>query len=305
MSDPHPPHQPQQPGQDPWGSGQPAGDFPPQTPPNPAGYPPPPGAPPPPPGMPPYPPQQPGGWQPPPPPPPNKGNKVGWIIGGAALLVVVLLVGFVVVGAVLFSSNTESSSDDTQSSAGSQTPQADDGEHGVVVGAPEAETTVELASDFMCPACADFWASQGPTLESLALDGDIALVFHPVTFLDDESNGAEYSTRSAAAAVCASDEGEAEFFAYYTVLMQQQPEAGTDGHADGELVEMGVSEAGLSDDFAQCVESGTYHGWVQQASDEIVNDPEFAGTPSVRVDDEIVDDPGTTLPDVLSESDVD
>ena len=56
--------------------------------------------------------------------------------------------------------------------------------------------------DFMCPICNQFEGIYGETLNKLVADGSITLEYHPVAILDSQSQGTEYSTRSANALYC-------------------------------------------------------------------------------------------------------
>lgn len=154
----------------------------------------------------------------------------------------------------------------------------------------EGPVTVDLYEDFICPVCKDFQDSTGAQLQAYADAGHITMKFHPLGLLNSYSS-TKYSSRSAAAAVCAADEDK--FTEYEQVLFANQPPEGSAGLTDDELISLG-SQAGLGDSFATCVTDETYRGWV----DEITNNATADGitsTPTVMVDGETIEDKSTVL----------
>ncbi|HVQ96011.1 MAG TPA: thioredoxin domain-containing protein [Mycobacteriales bacterium] len=148
---------------------------------------------------------------------------------------------------------------------------------GVVIG--NGPVTVELYSDFLCPACRAFEANASDEIDSLLADGRIRLVYRPVAILDRMSTN-QYSTRSAAAGGCASDAGK--LAGYAKVLFDNQPAEGGAGHDDEQLIRYGTA-AGITDaGFEQCVRSGRYLHWVGQVTDAM-QAHNVRGTPTVFV----------------------
>ena len=66
----------------------------------------------------------------------------------------------------------------------------------------DGENTLDTYIDFMCPVCNQFEQAYGETIQSLVDDGTITLNIHPISILDRESQGTEYSTRAANAMYC-------------------------------------------------------------------------------------------------------
>jgi len=110
------------------------------------------------------------------------------------------------------------------------------------------------------------------------------MTIHPIAILDDRSTN-EYSTRSAAAAGCASDGGK--FLAYNDALYADQPAEGGAGPTDEELIATGRS-LGLGDDFATCVNDGKYETWPNHTTDS-ASARGVSGTPTVLVNGTKVD----------------
>ncbi|GAA4905342.1 thioredoxin-like protein [Stackebrandtia albiflava] len=222
------------------------------------------------------------------------------IMGSAIVGVVVVILGLIGVGLYLNQSEEV------------VPPQAQHTESGAIV-VGDGPVTVDLYEDFMCPICGLFDEEVGGELKQMAEEGRITLNVHPIAILDGASQGTRYSTRSAAAAVCAADDGK--FVEYADTLFTNQPEEQTPGLDDEELIALG-EEIGLGSSFESCVKDKTYRGWVQDATDTASADG-VTGTPTVFVDGEQIEVPAgqgldavieklrTTLSAKLAEAGVD
>jgi protein-disulfide isomerase len=119
---------------------------------------------------------------------------------GAALLVGLLIVGF-----MWFSRPAAPTVNDLD-------PPADEIPAGAIIdgrtmGSPDAKVTIEIWSDFQCPACMNFATRLEPlTIDQYVVTGKVRLVY-----LDAAFQGRRYeydeSTEAAAAARCAADQG--------------------------------------------------------------------------------------------------
>jgi len=98
------------------------------------------------------------------------------------------------------------------------------------VGPATAPVTIEVWSDFQCPACGFFARSVEPDLiDEFVRAGSVRVVYRDNAFLDDKVVGgtAQYnpdgeSQQSAAAARCAGDQGK--FWQYHDYLFENQKE---------------------------------------------------------------------------------
>jgi len=148
---------------------------------------------------------------------------------------------------------------------------------GVVIGDESAPVTVDLWIDFQCPFCRAFELDVGSTLEQLVDSGDAVVVYHPLSFLGEESE------RAANAFGCAADQQLAA--EYQRVLFENQPQEGTGGFTNADLVALGA-EAGITgSEFESCVEDGTYAGWVANIAAS-QSEAGIVETPTVFVDGE-------------------
>jgi protein-disulfide isomerase len=150
--------------------------------------------------------------------------------------------------------------------------------HGVALG--RGPVTVHVYVDFQCPYCRAFELSSGEGLRTMATDGLITLVVHPMDFLAGASPDG-YSSRAASAAGCAADSGR--FMEYARVLFEHQPPEGGPGLTDEQLVELGA-EVGLGDDrgFARCVLDHRYVTWADRGTRRAL-ERGVSATPTVLV----------------------
>ena len=86
---------------------------------------------------------------------------------------------------------------------------------GLALGAATAPVTVELWSDFQCPACGAFTRTMEPSLvRDYVLPGKVRLVYHDLSFLGSESVDAAIAARVAAQSN--------KFWAYHDYLFANQ-----------------------------------------------------------------------------------
>jgi len=229
----------------------------------------------------------------------------GIIIGSTATVFTALAVVFMIIvaatmGAMFFSvaSETHQSApmtatptpDPTNVPDGSAEPSgrlgAADFDAGyLVVGA--GPVAVDVYFDLMCPYCQQFERTNGGSLALAATNDVITLRLHPMTFLDRLSLGSNYSTRASSALTCQATLNPDLTVDYLAVLFANQPEEGSAGPSDDELV--ALAPGGVS--IAACVASGSYAAWSQANTDAAVTGPidgadipAISGTPTVLVD---------------------
>jgi protein-disulfide isomerase len=151
---------------------------------------------------------------------------------------------------------------------------------------------VDLYEDFQCPICNEFEHSTGATVSQLVSQNKITVLYHPVSILDRESNGTEYSTRSAGAAAAAAEGGK--FIQYHNALYQNQPAEGSDGLTNAQLIDLGKT-VGLGTTFANAVNAQTYDSWAAKATDTF-SARGYNGTPTILVAGKVVQGPNQSLP---------
>jgi len=131
--------------------------------------------------------------------------------------------------------------------------------NGVLYG-KKAAATVDIFEDFQCRKCKDFEQSVGATLEADVKANRAQVRYHPVSFLDNSSNGNRYSSRAANAALCASDVGVDAFVKYHDTLFTAggQPKDDSNGSLNRKFVEdaqqLGLKPADVTT-LTACVQS--------------------------------------------------
>jgi len=152
----------------------------------------------------------------------------------------------------------------------------------IPVGAADAPVTVEIYFDYMCPACGLFEAANGDELDRLLADGVARVELRPIAFLDEQSRGTEYSTRSANAVAVIADAAPDRVWAFHTAMYAHQPDEGSEGLSDEQIAAI-AADAGVPADVVDRFTDGTYRPWVATVTREA-----FAsgvhGTPTVKID---------------------
>lgn len=194
------------------------------------------------------------------------------------LFVVLGLVAALVVGvAVVVVLVVRGTGDSAKVSADARQPKAKHRGHALVLG--DGDVTVELYADYICPACQAFDSVSGYTLVKAVEKNEITLLVTPLAMLDARSTS-KYSTRAAAAAVCAADGGR--FLEYHQTLMSHMPAENSKGLSDSELVSLG-SDDGLGSAFEKCVTEHRYDTWVTEGTDK-ASGKGVTSVPDIRID---------------------
>jgi protein-disulfide isomerase len=179
-----------------------------------------------------------------------------------AIISAVVIVGVVV--AIVIGNNSKSGS----STASAQTVPVgvvggSDG--GISVNGATAKSnapTIDLYEDFQCPTCHQLEKAMGPQFASLAQAGQIKLVVHTLSFLDDNLKN-DSSSRAANAAGCAADAGK--FLEYHRAVFDGFPAQEGTGYTDAQLTEFaktaGITGSALTT-WQRCTTSGQHSQYV-------------------------------------------
>jgi protein-disulfide isomerase len=154
--------------------------------------------------------------------------------------------------------------------------------------AANGSVPVDLYVDFMCPHCKEFEETASGALDNFTQSNKIRLVYHPVNILDSDSSGTEFSTRAGAAAACASDAGQVSEFV--TALYAKQPQEGSTGLTDQQIIDAAKSGGVTATSFPTCVKSGKYKKWVSHVTEQFTQKG-YTGTPTVVVNGSVVQNP--------------
>lgn len=150
---------------------------------------------------------------------------------------------------------------------------------------------IRIYLDYFCPACGAFEAANTEQLATWVQSGAATLEIHPVAILDRASLGSKYSTRAANAAACVANYSPNDFFAFNSLLFANQPEEGTEGLSNGDLVALAKkAEVGGLSRIETCVNEVRFQKWVNAATARAFEGPlpnadidKVEGTPTVIV----------------------
>ncbi len=160
--------------------------------------------------------------------------------------------------------------------------------YSVAMGETNAPVTVTVYEDFMCPYCGLFEQVSEERLKKYADSGDVQVRYHVVSFLDHASSS-DYSTRAAnALAVVLDTAGPEVAVKFHDALYANQPEEGSAGLSDEELVDLAVEAGADKGAIEGPISDLKFEQWVVNST-EAWSKRGFTGTPTVTVNDEKVD----------------
>ncbi|HET6626758.1 MAG TPA: thioredoxin domain-containing protein [Nocardioidaceae bacterium] len=157
------------------------------------------------------------------------------------------------------------------------------------MGPADAPVKVSVYEDFMCPFCGEFEAATRKSLEEYAGQGEVQVQYHPISILDDASNGTDYSTRAMnAAGVVLDNAGPGVAKKFHDLLFENQPEEGSDGLSDQQLIDLAVRAGADESAVSRPIQDLEFEQWVENATDA-ASKAGVNGTPTVMVDGKIVE----------------
>lgn len=126
---------------------------------------------------------------------------------------------------------------------------------GIQIGYPDAPAQIELFTEPQCPACAHLQHEFGDALAGGVSQGQLAVTYRPLTFLDMSIT--DYSARVANAMFLAAgpETTGAAFQAFVQDLWGQQQPEGSPGPTDDAIAAM-ASESGVGVDQVQKITAG-------------------------------------------------
>jgi protein-disulfide isomerase len=207
-------------------------------------------------------------------------------------IVAVLVVVAVVVAVALGSRGSTATPGAGASASSSALPVGATGPGGGIVVNPgkakPGAPTLDLYEDFQCPICGQLEKLFGAQIRSLAAAGDVTLVTHTMSFLDDNLKN-DSSLRAASAAACAADAGR--FGPYHDAVYAGQPAKEGQGYTDAQL-EQFARQAGITGGalttWQQCVKSGQHTAYVKAVQTQSEKDGVF-GTPTLKLNGTVLD----------------
>lgn len=143
--------------------------------------------------------------------------------------------------------------------------------------------TVAVYYDYMCPYCAKFEGANASALDALVAAGQVTMEYHPVAFLDQSSQGSQYSTRALQAVAYVAEADPAHFVAFHEALLAGQPAENTTGLSDVQITTIAV-QAGVPQAVADKITTGgaKFTKWAAAVTQQAVLN-KVTGTPTVLI----------------------
>ena len=157
----------------------------------------------------------------------------------------------------------------------------------ISVGRADAPVTVRIYFDYMCPACGMFESANGEELSRLVDDGTAKLELRPISFLDEQSSGSEYSTRTANAIATVADGAPDKVWAMHSALYANQPKEGGEGLTDDQIADLATS-AGVPTPVVDRFTNGKFRPWVASTTQDAFASG-VKGTPTVQIQGQAFD----------------
>lgn len=148
----------------------------------------------------------------------------------------------------------------------------------------DGPVTVTVYFDYLCPACGAFEEANGDTLERLLAADAVTVDLRPISFLDELSEGTEYSTRSANALATVVDADPDHAWAFHRALYAHQPPEGAEGLTDDQLAGL-ARGVGVPDGVSARFDEARFDAWVAEQTEAAFADG-VEGTPTILVDGE-------------------
>jgi protein-disulfide isomerase len=128
--------------------------------------------------------------------------------------------------------------------------------------------------DYQCPICQQFEVPNSSQLKSWVNTGAATLEIHPLSFLDGRATPNEYSSRAGSAAICVAEYAPKSFFDYSALLFENQPQEGTAGPSNDELVaDLAKVQIPASDKLTSCIKNKAFGPWLLDHTSKVLSSP--------------------------------
>jgi protein-disulfide isomerase len=222
-------------------------------------------------------------------------NRVLIVVGSAVGAVVIALIVILVVRPGQ-GTNTAAVHDAYYN--GPFAPVTKNPDHSVTSAQPGVKTPVlDIYEDFQCPVCDEFEKTNGATVQKLARQGQVRVVYHPFTIFLGEKPAQDNSVRAWAAAQCVP---AGSWLRYHNLLYSNQPdERAQNGFPVSLLLALGAKIGLTSASFTHCVSAQTYAPQAVPFSQQVIKGG-IDSTPTVKLNGTTVSnatlvEPGTAL----------
>lgn len=120
--------------------------------------------------------------------------------------------------------------------------------------------------DLQCPFCQAFEQTNAEQLGTWVSSGAATLEVHPISILDNASQGTRYASRAANAMACVAQYDPNSFFQASTAMYASQPPESTPGLTNKEIASV-IAQAGVTNlDVVKCINDEKFKQWVTDAT---------------------------------------
>jgi len=206
----------------------------------------------------------------------------------AIVISAVVAVAAVVVVTVIVMDRQSKSNQKASAYTGPQAPTSRQADGSIVMAkAGVTAPTLEVFEDFQCPVCKQFEDSTGKTVKQLASEGKVKVVYRPFHLFGQQPDPVKRNSfASANAALCVPAD---KWLSYHDTLYKYQPEEGSKGFANKELVnwgkDIGITDAG----FDKCVNDQQKKDQVNSMTSYALDTKKVTGTPTLFLNDQKLD----------------
>ncbi|THG35754.1 hypothetical protein E6C70_06920 [Glaciibacter flavus] len=150
---------------------------------------------------------------------------------------------------------------------------------------------IRVYLDYLCPYCDQFETTNADQMKQWVTSGAATVETHPIALLEGKSLGTKYSMRAANAAACVANYSPNDFWKFNSAMFASQPEEGTAGLSDPEIVKV-VKGAGVGSmsKIEPCITGTNFKTWVNASTNRALTEPlpnsdlkAVGGTPTVLV----------------------
>jgi protein-disulfide isomerase len=224
-------------------------------------------------------------------------NRVLIVVGSALGAIVIAVIAIVVIQPG-HSTGTSTAAVHDAYYNGPFAPVTKNPDHSVTNAQPGVKTPVlDVYEDFQCPVCDEFEKANGATVQKLAREGKVRVVYHPFTIFLGEQPAQDNSVRAWAAAQCVP---AGSWMRYHNLLYSNQPyERARNGFPVSLLLAMGRKIGLTSASFTHCVSAQTFAPQAVPFSQQVIKGG-IDSTPTVKLNGTTVSiatlvQPGTAL----------
>ncbi|MBT2209873.1 MULTISPECIES: thioredoxin domain-containing protein [Actinomadura] len=212
----------------------------------------------------------------------QKQRRLLAIVVGAVVAVAVVVVAVVIV------MDQRDKNGKAEVHQGALAPLSRDADGSIVMAkAGVTKPVLEIFEDFQCPICKQFEEKSGETVQQLAAEGKVKVVYRPFHLFGQMKDPIKInSLRSAEAALCVPAD---KWVSYHDALFKFQPNEGSKGFSPDDLVKWG-KDVGVTDpNFEKCVRDEQKKAQVDQMTKYALETRKVEGTPTVFLDGKQLD----------------